>query len=107
MVTPDGGHSYYGNRVLNNGGALDVDVTTGYGPEIFSSPSPQNGTYLVYLNYYGGESDKVMTTATLTITKAMKAVPMRKTKLPRADARRRRADIGEIISLPWLGHDKG
>ena len=67
VVTPDGGHSYYGNRVLKNGGALDVDVTTGYGPEIFSAPSPQNGTYLVYLNYYGGESDKVMTTATLTV----------------------------------------
>ena len=67
VVTPDGGHSYYGNRVLKNGGALDVDVTTGYGPEIFSAPSPQNGTYLVYLNYYGGESDQVITTATLTI----------------------------------------
>ena len=32
VVTPDGVHSYYGNRVLKNGGALDVDVTTGYGP---------------------------------------------------------------------------
>lgn len=67
VVTPDGLHSYYGNRVLKNGGALDVDVTTGYGPEIFSSPSPQNGTYLVYLNYYGGDSDSVITTATMTI----------------------------------------
>lgn len=67
VVTPDGGHSYYANRVLKNGGSLDVDVTTGFGPEIFSAPSPQNGTYLVYLNYYGGRSDKIITTATLTI----------------------------------------
>lgn len=67
VVTPDGEHSYYGNRVLKNGAALDVDVTTGYGPEIFSAPAPQNGTYLVYLNYYGGQSDQVITTATITV----------------------------------------
>jgi uncharacterized protein YfaP (DUF2135 family) len=54
VVTPDGGHGYYGNRVLENGGALDVDVTTGYGPEIFSMPRLLAGTYQVYVNYYGG-----------------------------------------------------
>lgn len=67
VVTPDGEHSYYGNRVLKNGGALDIDVTTGYGPEIFSSPAPANGTYLVYLNYFGGNSEKEITTANITI----------------------------------------
>lgn len=54
VVTPDGGHAYYGKRVLKNGGALDLDVTTGYGPEIFATPTPLNGVYLVYVNYYGG-----------------------------------------------------
>ncbi|CNI25935.1 Uncharacterized protein conserved in bacteria [Yersinia pekkanenii] len=28
MVTPDGERAWYGNRQLNNGGALDIDVTT-------------------------------------------------------------------------------
>jgi uncharacterized protein YfaP (DUF2135 family) len=42
--------------VLNNGAALDVDVTTGYGPEIFATPMPLAGTYLIYVNYYGGGS---------------------------------------------------
>ncbi len=67
MVTPDGDHSYYGNRVLANGAALDIDVTTGYGPEIFSMPAPLPGTYLVYLNYYGGNSEEEITTANITI----------------------------------------
>lgn len=68
VVTPDGQHVYYGDRVLDNGGALDVDVTTGYGPEIFSSPAPQPGNYLVYVNYYGsGADEQSVTTAQVSI----------------------------------------
>lgn len=67
VVTPDGGHAWYGGRQLANGGALDVDVTTGYGPEIFSSPAPESGQYLVYVNYYGGRGEEILTTAQLTI----------------------------------------
>ncbi|WP_199032598.1 MULTISPECIES: YfaP family protein [Ralstonia] len=68
VVSPDGQHAWYGNRVVENGGALDVDVTTGYGPEIYSNPSPPPGTYLVYVNYYGSGSDNsVITTATVTV----------------------------------------
>ncbi len=66
IITPDGQHAYYGNRVLKNGGALDLDVTTGYGPEIFASAAPADGTYLVYVNYYGSSSEKDMFTATIT-----------------------------------------
>ena len=68
VVTPDGGHAWYGNRVLKDGGALDVDVTTGYGPEIFSSAAPVKGNYHVYVNYYGsGENTAVLTVARLSI----------------------------------------
>lgn len=64
VVTPDGGHAWYGNRVLKDGGALDVDVTTGYGPEIFSSAAPVKGNYHVYVNYYGsGENTAMLTVA--------------------------------------------
>ncbi|KPC53747.1 YfaP family protein [Amantichitinum ursilacus] len=56
VVSPDGQHCYYGDRVVKNGGALDVDVTSGYGPEIYANPSPPPGRYLVYVNYYGGYS---------------------------------------------------
>mgnify|MGYP003341981474 FL=1 len=88
VVSPDGEHVFYGNRVGNNGGALDVDVTTGFGPEIYATPAPVRGVYHVYVNYYGaGDQRDVITTAQVTIvqdegTAAEKQqtfkVPMRK-----------------------------
>ena len=57
-----------GDRVAPNGGSLDVDVTTGYGPEIYSSAAPLKGTYLVFVNYYGsGNGNADMTVAQVTI----------------------------------------
>lgn len=53
VVSPTGEHSWYGDRVMPSGGALDVDVTTGFGPEIFAHPSPGAGVWQVYVNYYG------------------------------------------------------
>ncbi|CAG4913962.1 YfaP family protein [Paraburkholderia saeva] len=68
VVSPDGAHTFYGDRVAPNGGALDVDVTTGYGPEIYSSAAPPPGTWLVYVNYYGsGDHAGDMTVAQITI----------------------------------------
>lgn len=68
VVTPEGGHAFYGNRVLANGGALDVDVTTGYGPEIFASPAPVKGQYHVYVNYFGaGEARGILTVAQVAL----------------------------------------
>lgn len=75
VVTPDGEHIYYGNRTATSGAALDIDVTTGFGPEIISAPAPKNGTYLVYVNYYGsgygsredGSADEHLTTAKVSI----------------------------------------
>ncbi|MEJ7808693.1 MAG: DUF2135 domain-containing protein, partial [Telluria sp.] len=44
------------------------DVTTGYGPEIFSSPAPAKGVYHVYVNYFGsGEKTQLVTIAQVTI----------------------------------------
>lgn len=80
VITPDGGHAWYGQRALANGAAIDVDVTTGYGPEIFATPTPLPGQYLVYLNYYGGgyyradndthAAQSPLTVATITIISA-------------------------------------
>ncbi len=68
VVAPDGAHTFYGNRVAPNGGSLDVDVTTGYGPEIFANVSPPTGVYHVYVNYYGsGAGGKIITTAQVAI----------------------------------------
>ncbi len=67
IVTPTGEHAWYGNRVIQSG-AIDVDVTTGYGPEIFASPAPVKGPYQIYVNYYGGgDDDQLLTTAHIAI----------------------------------------
>ncbi|WP_432380588.1 DUF2135 domain-containing protein [Duganella sp. P38] len=68
VVTPEGGHAWYGNRVLKDGSALDVDVTTGYGPEIYSSAAPPKGNYHVYVNYFGSGADSsALTVARISI----------------------------------------
>lgn len=68
VLAPDGGHAWYGNRVMKNGGAIDVDVTTGFGPEIFSSAAPPRGLYHVYVNYYGsGGEDRALTIAQVAV----------------------------------------
>ena len=68
VISPDAQHVFYGARVADNGGALDVDVTTGFGPEIFATPSPVSGIYHVYVNYYGaGERRDVITTAQIAV----------------------------------------
>jgi uncharacterized protein YfaP (DUF2135 family) len=68
VVSPDGDHVFYGNRVGHNGGALDVDVTTGFGPEIYANPTPPKGVYHIYVNYYGSGPDKsAVTTAQVAI----------------------------------------
>jgi uncharacterized protein YfaP (DUF2135 family) len=87
VVTPEGGHAWYGKPVPRDGTAIDVDVTTGFGPEIFSSTTPVKGSYQVYVNYYGsGEPSAAITVAQITIItnentpsekRQLLAVPMR------------------------------
>ncbi len=68
VVSPEGVHVFYGNRIGENGGALDVDVTTGYGPEIYANPAPPKGVYHVFVNYYGNGGDQQeLTTAQIAI----------------------------------------
>jgi uncharacterized protein YfaP (DUF2135 family) len=67
VVSPNGDHCWYGDRVKSDGGALDVDVTDGYGPEIYSNPAPLPGTYLVFVNYYGSGPRSDLTVAQVTI----------------------------------------
>jgi uncharacterized protein YfaP (DUF2135 family) len=88
VVSPDGQHVFYGNRAVPNGGALDVDVTTGYGPEIYATPSPLKGVYHVFVNYYGsGPGRQEVSTAQVAIVtqegttsekREIVQVPMRK-----------------------------
>jgi uncharacterized protein YfaP (DUF2135 family) len=52
IIDPTGEKCYYGNRSIKSGGNLDVDVTTGYGPETFSMAKALPGGYSVQVQYY-------------------------------------------------------
>lgn len=54
VTDPSSERVYYGNRHSKLGGTLDVDITTGYGPETFTLPRAVPGEYLVQAQYYGG-----------------------------------------------------
>ncbi|MDR2189127.1 MAG: DUF2135 domain-containing protein [Azonexus sp.] len=66
VITPSGEHAWYGQRVIKSG-ALDIDVTDGYGPEIFASPAPEQGLYQVYVNFYGSGDNDSLTTVRLSV----------------------------------------
>jgi len=53
VVSPDGGHAFWAEPQLAEGGGLDVDSVDGAGPEIFSSAAPMHGNWLFYVNYWG------------------------------------------------------
>ena len=48
-----GSHAYYENRGLGSGGALEYDVTDGYGPEVFTIVGEPTGyPYNLQVHYY-------------------------------------------------------
>jgi uncharacterized protein YfaP (DUF2135 family) len=52
VVEPSGEESWYSHKETKSGGSLDVDVTTGYGPEIYTQAAAQVGTYAVLVDYF-------------------------------------------------------
>ena len=56
VAEPNGEIIWYGNRVSVTGGQLDVDNTTGYGPENIFWPTVKapTGTYTVWVEMYSG-----------------------------------------------------
>ena len=48
-----GNHAFFGHKDHKTGGALNADITTGYGPECFAIPgTPSAGPYRLSINYY-------------------------------------------------------
>jgi uncharacterized protein YfaP (DUF2135 family) len=100
VISPSGQHCFYGNRIIGGGGALDVDVTTGYGPEIFAASNPERGTWHVYVNYFGGGESASLTTAQVSIvtnegtlqeTQRVQRIPLRAT-----------GDLQQVLSFAVL-----
>jgi uncharacterized protein YfaP (DUF2135 family) len=54
VTGPDGEKVFYSNRQGKQGGTLDTDVTTGFGPETYTQARLVPGTYRVQTHYYSG-----------------------------------------------------
>jgi uncharacterized protein YfaP (DUF2135 family) len=54
VTDPDGELCKYDHSETKLGGKLDLDVTTGFGPEVFTLARAKAGTYAVQTHYYGG-----------------------------------------------------
>ena len=52
VLEPDGEESWYQHRETKSGGSLDVDVTDGFGPEIYTQANAQPGEYTVSVDYF-------------------------------------------------------
>jgi uncharacterized protein YfaP (DUF2135 family) len=52
VIGPDGEKVFYGNKTGKAGGQLDIDVTDGYGPETFTHPAPQAGTWQIQVQNF-------------------------------------------------------
>lgn len=59
VIDPKGEKCYYANRSTKLGGNLDVDITTGFGPETFTMASAYPGTYAVQVQYYSSSEAPV------------------------------------------------
>ena len=52
VIDPKGAKCYYQQKSTENGGNLDVDIVTGYGPETFTMVNALPGQYSVQVQYY-------------------------------------------------------
>jgi uncharacterized protein YfaP (DUF2135 family) len=59
VIDPKGEKCYYGHPSTAAGGNLDVDVTTGYGPETFTMAKSMPGNYSVQAQYYSSNGNPV------------------------------------------------
>lgn len=52
IIEPTGEKCYYGYKNTKIGGTLDVDVTNGYGPEVYTLASGVKGNYTIQVHSY-------------------------------------------------------
>lgn len=59
VIDPSGEKCYYAHKSTSNGGNLDVDIISGYGPETFTMTKAMPGNYAVQVQYYSSKEKPV------------------------------------------------
>ncbi|WP_118974998.1 carboxypeptidase-like regulatory domain-containing protein [Taibaiella koreensis] len=60
---PSGEECFYRNRETKLGGRLTIDVTNGFGPEMFVQENAASGVYRTWLEYYNDDQTKTSSKA--------------------------------------------
>ena len=60
VIEPGGEEVFYSHRESKSGGRLHDDVVTGFGPEIYTLPHVQKGTYQIVMQTYASDLTRVM-----------------------------------------------
>jgi hypothetical protein len=58
---PNGDVCYFGNRQTNSGGQLTLDVTQGYGPEMYVLKNANSGRYKIQAHYFASDRNRTST----------------------------------------------
>ncbi|HEX6097099.1 MAG TPA: VIT domain-containing protein [Thermoanaerobaculia bacterium] len=59
VTEPSGEVVSYQHRVSKQGGTLHEDITSGFGPETYTLPRMEAGTYEIALDYYSGDDSRL------------------------------------------------
>jgi len=65
VTDPSGEKCFYEHKLTRAGGKISDDFTNGYGPEEFMIRNATGGEYLVQVNYYGTNSQSVLSPVNL------------------------------------------
>lgn len=58
IVEPSGEECSYENKKTRSGGQITTDITTGFGPEMYSNPDAPSGKYEVKVKYFASNQNR-------------------------------------------------
>lgn len=59
VIEPTGEECYYQHKTTKSGGAITLDATSGYGPEMYVLPQALKGIYSIKAVYYRGDFNRM------------------------------------------------
>jgi tetratricopeptide (TPR) repeat protein len=58
VIEPSGEECSYENKITRSGGQITSDITTGFGPEMYSNPTAPKGKYEIQVKYFGSDQNR-------------------------------------------------
>jgi uncharacterized protein YfaP (DUF2135 family) len=58
IIEPSGEECSYENTNTRSGGQITSDITTGFGPEMYSNPTAPHGKYEIQVKYFGNDQNR-------------------------------------------------